>query len=163
MLVDPEFSGGDSVLISLGALISNGRELEKIDTGLYLCPHFNFNYEMKDGTYRSYRSEKDFFSLKLEDLIPETDDFYFNEYGVCDSPTQFMEKVGKELIASDRLFVVSFTRLLRKEQDPDGGWRWHKWGPYIGNQSPQCEYLYDEKDIDEVYTYHVYEIIKKVN
>ena len=33
------------------------------------------------------------------------------------------------------------------------GWRWHKWGPYIGTQDPQCEYLADEPEIKEVFVY----------
>jgi hypothetical protein len=39
-----------------------------------------------------------------------------------------------------------------------GGWRWHKWGPYIGTQEPKCEYIHDEPEIEEVFTYHVYEL-----
>lgn len=54
---------------------------------------------------------------------------------------------------------LPFVKMERCEQYPEGGWRWHKWGPYIGVQNPQCEYLYDEKNIDVVYTYHIYEIV----
>lgn len=32
------------------------------------------------------------------------------------------------------------------------------WGAYIGNQNPQHEYIYDDKHIDKVYCYHIYEI-----
>lgn len=37
-----------------------------------------------------------------------------------------------------------------------GGWRWEKWGPYIGTQRSVADYLHDEPDIDYVYTFHVY-------
>lgn len=35
-----------------------------------------------------------------------------------------------------------------------------KWGEYIGKHNPQCEYLYDEVGIEQVYCYHVYEKVK---
>ena len=31
-----------------------------------------------------------------------------------------------------------------------GGWRWHKWGEYIGKHNPQYEYLDHESGIDYV-------------
>jgi hypothetical protein len=38
-----------------------------------------------------------------------------------------------------------------------GGWRWHKWGPYIGKGEPTTEYLDDEDGFaDGVYVYHFY-------
>mgnify|MGYP000101825354 CR=1 FL=1 len=52
---------------------------------------------------------------------------------------------------------VSFVRIRRDEQSSSGGWRWHKWGKYIGKQKPQCEYIYDEPEIEEVYTFSVYQ------
>jgi hypothetical protein len=59
---------------------------------------------------------------------------------------------------SDRRFTLAFTRVRKRDQPDEGGWRWHKWGEYIGEKSPQYEYLYDEgNEIEEVYCYHVYE------
>lgn len=50
------------------------------------------------------------------------------------------------------------TPVRKADQTHDGGWRWNKWwGPYIGSQRPQFEYLYDEPEIDEVFCYHIYE------
>lgn len=47
------------------------------------------------------------------------------------------------------------TRLLKSEESSDGGWRWHKWGEYIGTHKPQCEYLHDEPEIEEVWVFDV--------
>ena len=78
----------------------------------------------------------------------------YNAYGVCDSPQQFIERVGALLHASPNQYVAFLTRVEKADQSPKGGWRWHKWGPYIGDHKPRHEYLYDEKGIDEVYVYH---------
>ncbi len=83
---------------------------------------------------------------------------WMNCYGVCDSPEQFIRKFGKRLEKDERRFVVSFTLIRKTEQSPQGGWRWHKWGPYIGKGKPTTEYLYDEPEVEEVYCYHIFEI-----
>ena len=64
------------------------------------------------------------------------------------------------LTEPDRYYCVSFTRLNRKDESPKDGWRWHKWGPYIGTQKPQHEYLYDDTHIDTVWVHHVHEFTK---
>ena len=55
-------------------------------------------------------------------------------------------------------FVIGLSTVERDRQPSDGGWRWHKWGEYIGNQNPEHEYLYDDIHIDKVYCFHIYEI-----
>jgi hypothetical protein len=111
----------------------------QIDTGQYLCYHWNFHNCVAE---------------KLEQY-PDLGDF--SEYGVCDSPDQFLEKYKKLLDDPNRKFVVSFTN-IRKSKQTERNWRWHKWGPYIGEQEPTCEYLFDEPVIEEVFTYHIYEL-----
>lgn len=77
-------------------------------------------------------------------------------YGVCDNPDQILAACP-EIEASDRKFLITITP-VEKCNEPDwGGWRWHKWGDYIGTQTPTHEYLYDEPIIDLVYCYHIYE------
>lgn len=77
-------------------------------------------------------------------------------YGVCDNYQQILVRYP-ELQAEDRTFVVFMTRVTHAEQPDSGGWRWHKWGEYIGTHELQHEYLYDEKGIEEVFCYHIYE------
>lgn len=79
-------------------------------------------------------------------------------YGVCDSPDQLAFMLPVEIIHSEKKYVISMVKLEKKDQPDWGGWRWHKWGEYIGNQSPQCEYLYNEPIIETVWTYHIYEV-----
>ena len=78
--------------------------------------------------------------------------------GVCDNYEQILEKHKDLLNAVDKNYVVGLSTVKREAQSSEGGWRWHKWGEYIGNQNPQHEYLYDDTHIDKVYCYHIYEI-----
>lgn len=81
--------------------------------------------------------------LKLEDRIPPP-------YGVCDSPEQFLAKFRSWN------GYVWMKEIKRKDQPPNGGWRWHKWGEYVGVHSKlvrETEYLYDAKTIDSQYVF----------
>jgi hypothetical protein len=121
--------------------IAGGRKAELIQEGIYKVHHFG-----SSNFPHGYESYPDFAN---ED---------FNAYGVCDNVEQLLEACP-ELRGSDRKFTVMLTPIVKSEQSSDGGWRWHKWGPYIGTQNPQYEYIYDEKDIEQVFVYHIYEKI----
>lgn len=86
------------------------------------------------------------------------------KYGVCDNAHQVIAYYkpfwGELLRNRGRKFVVFMTPVLRANQERVGGWRWHKWGKYIGTQKPQNEYLYDDKHIDLVFTYNIIEVEK---
>jgi hypothetical protein len=84
-------------------------------------------------------------------------------YGVCDTIEQVVLKYQKCLELPDRHFIIMFHGILQRDQPEDGGWRWHKWGEYVGIQKPQCEYIYDEPLIDRVLIYHIYEINPQSN
>jgi len=65
----------------------------------------------------------------------EEEDFRW-KYGVCDSPEQLASKYPKY----DG--IVWMTVVRREEQCEQGGWRWRKWGEYVGNHTiDQVEYL----------------------
>lgn len=83
----------------------------------------------------------------------------FNAYGVCDTPDQFREKYGEMLSSDPRPLVTMFTHVEKEPQHrgEGGGWRWHKWGPYVGIGTPTTEYLDDEEEFPNgIYVYHVY-------
>lgn len=128
------------------ATISGSSEHPKnIGEGLYLSGHWSFQHETDAviGEYPDWDAE--------EGGPPSA-------YGVCDSPDDFMTRFGASLKADPRAFVVSFVEISKSRQSPTGGWRWHKWGPYVGKQTKTCEYLYDEPVVERVFTYHVYEV-----
>lgn len=78
--------------------------------------------------------------------------------GVCDNYHQITEKYKEILSNPEKNYVIGLSTVKRENQSEDGGWRWHKWGSYIGTQNPQHEYLYDDKHIDKVFCFHIYEI-----
>lgn len=69
-------------------------------------------------------------------------------FGVADNPNQII-KYGNEKL-SNAEYVVDYFIVKKEDQDPHNGWRWHKWGAYIGNKTQRFEYLYDEPDITKV-------------
>lgn len=116
--------------------LAEGKPGQELRPGVYEIHHFGGSHFLRD--YDSW---------------PETT---VGPYGVCDNLDNLLEKCP-ELENSDRQFVVTLTRIRKDDQPPEGGWRWHKWGGYIGSQDTQCEYLYDEPEIDEVLCFHIYE------
>ena len=116
--------------------------IECLGPGLYKVAHWSFDHLIPPDRLKE----------RYPDLGPGED-----ALGVCDYPEQIVERLTS-LANPDRQFCAAFVRLDRKDESPSGGWRWHKWGTYIGDQDPQHEYLYYEKHIDTVWTYHVYEL-----
>jgi hypothetical protein len=78
-----------------------------------------------------------------------------NPYGISDNVEQIKAKF-KDAMESSNPVVIAYTEIRRDEQPAQGGWRWHKWGEYIGTQDSQCEYIHDEPNIESVFVYHVY-------
>lgn len=80
-------------------------------------------------------------------------------YGVADDIPQIL-KHHKNVVDSEEPWALFCVELRGKHQPKDGGWRWHKWGTYIGTREPQCEYLYDEPDIDKILVYSFKRVFK---
>lgn len=55
-------------------------------------------------------------------------------------------------------YIVELRSVYRDTQPREDGWRWSKWGTYLGTQERRSEYLYDEPDISCVFTYHIFKI-----
>ena len=109
-----------------------------------------------------------------------------HDYGVADNATQVIRHLDKSLKSYffgnslDEEFYLGMSlvktdrelsRLQASTTDDAaceyedcswGGWRWHKWGEYIGVHEPQHEYLSYEKGIDYVLSYDL-EIVKKID
>lgn len=108
-----------------------------------------------------------------------------NLYGVADNATQVIRHLensvktylfrndleddfwlGRALVKMIELYpeyklVLLMTPHVNTKDCSWGGWRWHKWGEYIGLHEPQHEYLSYEKGIDYVLSYDL-EIVKKI-
>jgi len=135
MLVNPKFQSRPF----LGSLLDLSLP-KKIVDGVYSV----FN-----GTLYLPRSQSRPFEYQYSDLGPGG-----SSYGVCDNWEQIIEQAPNLLTCPEKL-AIFLGEVVRKDQPPEGGWRWHKWGLYIGTKNPQCEYLYDEEGIEKVYCYHI--------
>jgi hypothetical protein len=136
LIKEPKIMEADSVLSMIAAINGNSGTAKELSPGIYEIGHFGAS---------------DFMSgYNKAPALPVA------AYGVCDNVEQLLQACP-ELEASERKFVITLTSVRKEAQHASGGWRWGKWGPYIGTQNPQCDYLYDEPYIEQVYCYRIYE------
>lgn len=142
MLVDFKRKKLDKIEKMIMKLVDGDIKTTRISAGVYIGP---VNIHSHIANIADYE-----YKLKYND------DEYVYEYGVCDFPQQVLDKYGKFLEEHEDHFCITFARIGK-----DCDWRWHKWGIYIGDKNPQCEYLKDEDDsIQGVYVYHIYRLEK---
>lgn len=74
------------------------------------------------------------------------------------------KRLYKFLITNpDAIYMLECHPVFNHHDGTSNGWRWHKWGPYLGKHTPKCEYLDEEKNIDYVLLWHLYPLKKKEN
>lgn len=121
----------------LEILASMGKgEQKHLDTGIYEVNHFGCS-SFIDGYKRPD-----------EELVNKDGD-WFGNYGVCDNYQQILDQCPM-LKESDRQFFITIKSVKKSEQSDWAGWRWHKWGPYIGTHEIT-------PIVEEVFVYHIYE------
>lgn len=145
MLVDVEFNTPIGVDAFILGLVGGGGSSTptRLSQGLYLCCHWSSEHLLRG------RKVKPSYFLNVE----------YDAFGVCDTPQQVIDAYKLNDIPEE--VFVCFVPIRKSEQPSRDGWRWHKWGPYIGTQHPQCEYIYDEPSIKEVYTFQIYQLEKE--
>jgi hypothetical protein len=109
-----------------------------------------------DAKGYSYEIVPNFNDLSFHEKIKEMEK-YEGLYGVADDVNNILE-AREKFIKSPEKYILLYSYLTRKSQPKEGGWRWHKWGEYIGKQNPKHEYLYDDKHIHAVLLFHFYYI-----
>lgn len=143
MLVDVEVGQTDPRTATVLGMIGKGRSTGRLMEGVYQNSHWGFELEFRGRQVY----EKDY---------PDLSEFPC--YGVCDSPEQLVEALPEIVTKGPKKYVISMVNLKKSDEPEEGGWRWHKWGQYIGKQEPKCEYLAHEPKIEEVWTFHIYEV-----
>lgn len=135
----------DFVLAMVAAVNNRSADTKKLADGVYEIGHFGGTSFLRDFEH-------------YPELKTESGE-WFGPYGVCDNYQQILDQCPTLANDENRRFVITLTRVTKDPSNfgKGGGWRWHKWGAYIGTRIPQCEYLDDEPEIDEVFTYHIYE------
>jgi len=145
MLVNPKLQF-DSHVMGILSLIGQGGKPQELETGIFMSNSFAFGNSIQN-------EKEEWYSFSDGEL-------YLGSYGVCDTIEQVKEMYSKWLNDPELKFCISFTKVVKAQQPSDGGWRWHKWGRYIGDKNPQFEYIYDEDDsIQEVLCYHIYQLL----
>ncbi len=157
MLIDPKFIQSDHSDIL--AIIGNGDpKPRRVREGIYEISHFSFSAYLAGSGSGGVKGPWEEYPDVGEGQGRLTE---YGSYGVCDSVDQFLRHpLGKWLVESERKFTVSFTKICKATEPKEGGWRWHKWGEYIGEFQPECEYLADESEVEEVSCYHILEFIE---
>jgi hypothetical protein len=161
-----DFSGKFS---QIGRNPINLAVIYEFEPGIYASNSFNFNHTIESFTGdKVYRGEfgKDGTPYHIDwgssdiDLINSIYDKCISPYGVADNLEQIKEYFKDSINHPTNKVVISIVTILREdEKKHDGmGWRWHKWGEYIGTQNPQYEYLADEPEIESVMVFHAYMI-----
>lgn len=122
------------------------------------------DFKLVESEHLQYEQFAKFCPHIAEIFSDDGNKFYCSyPYGVCDNYQQILERDNrvKNLIKLPEEFIIVLCEIKKEDQPEDGGWRWCKWGEYIGNFEPTEEYLYDEEEISSVYVYNVYRVIRK--
>lgn len=137
----------DPILVLLGSMDGEDPTPRQVRIGVWEVGHYGSSDFLR-GLYEQYP----------ENLSADPD-AYLGPYGVCDDVADILRVYP--LLEADpvRKFVVTMKRVKRNlaNKGLGGGWRWHKWGEYIGTQTPTTEYLDDEPLVEQVYCYHIFE------
>lgn len=131
--------------------------------GVYETLSANFHLDIEDTQMKI--CDKDNITTNGEVLGYDEYEPYSTEflpsYGVCDNIEQVLELYKPCIDHSTNKFVISLTPIYKNTQPELHGWRWHKWGEYIGTQEITTEYIADEPLIEMVYCFHIYCVEEK--
>ena len=143
-------------------------------TGIYLT-HLNGHNDI-DGLTNHYeitrrQSKTDLYCLGVSDNATQikkhierclheyqygnsnTHEYFFDGEDLFDYMNEFKDQPLE--------FVILLTPIANHHDLSSwGGWRWHKWGEYIGKHTPRYEYLDHETGIDFVFVWELYPVMK---
>lgn len=145
-----------------------------IETGVYRCGcDFNFGEEeFVETSNLSYEDKYLSMVRTWAEPLDGVDDKIIldmdSQYGVSDNIEQIKAYYRGWFDKPDTKWVIAVTPVFQNKgnKGKGDGWRWHKWGPYIGNLNPMSEYLDDEDFGDEfqgyILCYHIYPVKDKL-
>lgn len=135
--------------------------LMQYGVGIYQCNvDFNFSHE----EFLEFDIDKGIHNVPFDQSFKVFAPTYHKaQYGVADSIEQIKEYFKEEIEDLNRKYFITVTPVFQDKDNKGkgGGWRWHKWGEYIGKLNPQYEYLDDEDfgdDFKYVICFHLYEV-----
>ena len=153
MLVDhPSIMRPDPILSLIASVGQRSSQPTKLATGVYEIGHFG------SSNWPSGTIDPNDALNAITCTNEEWEKNYIQDSGVCDNWEQILEHTP-QLQDPNRKFCITLTPITKADEPQEGGWRWHKWGEYIGTKDPQHEYIRDEDDsIEKVYVYSIYEV-----
>jgi hypothetical protein len=133
--------------------------------GVWVSLGGNFHADIEDSVNlkvikHSFNLTKDGKALTNAEAL-ENFDQVIGTYMVCDTIEQALEYWKGAVNNPDESFIIAAMPVIKEREPEHDGWRWHKWGNYIGTQNPQHEYIRDEEDINEVLCCHIYWVENK--
>lgn len=142
-----------------------------VETGIYRTSFpFNFSYEefmeKLDGfnyNEKLYNTNKKEGETHLQYYSRTSKKNWVSQYGVADNIEQIKEFYKRQIKDKTNKFIITLSPVhqIKENKGKGGGWRWHKWGEYIGKLNPQCEYLDDEEfgnDFQYVICFQLYAV-----
>lgn len=112
------------------------------ETGIYQSS-FPFNFPSNE--FEEFKGKYNIPPKQSYDLFAPN--YNKGAYGVADNIEQIKEYYKEEIQDPNRKYFIYCTPVCQDKENKGkgGGWRWHKWGEYIGKLDPKCEYLDDEE------------------
>lgn len=115
-----------------------------------------FPYKTREHTYESEKKLEDamLWIHGVSDNLDRIDEYVktkIDEYG------NYYQSDLEEIE-----YVVKVTPILKSHEPKEYGWRWEKWGEYIGTRESKAEYLYDEPEIETIFVFSVI-VLERLN
>lgn len=123
--------------------------IEEYDCKNIILELANPNHEMwrpMTGVYEGPYSDPNFIYWLYDEFVNKNQPM-FEDYGIADNLEQVIGYYKDQYIDVPEKYFLFFTKIYQNKDNAGnwGGWRWHKWGPYIGKLNPKHEYLDDEE------------------
>ncbi len=133
--------------------------IKRLDQGIYLTNSHNFETIIENFTSLNIiervshiNIEGDWVSYGKLDM----DNYLCAVYGVADNIEQIKKLYEPVIFNKKCQAVISVCEVDKAKQPERGGWRWHKWGEYIGIHEITCEYIKDEPIVEKVLCFHLH-------
>lgn len=129
--------------------------------GIYQC---NFEFNFSQDEFLEFEGVCNIPPDQSYELFKPT--YHKAQCGVADSIDQIKEYYKEEIEDPNKKYIIIVTPVFQKKDKKGNfdGWRWHKWGEYIGKLDRKCEYLDDEEfgeDFKYVICFQLYKIMDK--
>jgi hypothetical protein len=118
---------------------------------------YNYNEKLYEANKKEGESQLQYFYGSKKNQ-------WIHQYGVADNIEQIKKYYSKQIKDTKNKFVISVTPVWQNKENKckGGGWRWHKWGEYIGTLDHKCEHLDDEdfgEDFQYILCFHLYHVV----